>query len=288
MEAHSTTLLPATMQKLLTLLTNAQIEAIKLGRVAYMENIKQKRAVEAAGFEVVQTEGTKIARYAHLTFEVCKKIASLFNAHSIPVDVLGVQDKYSDNNGPYEVMTLIDAYGNKFTVSNVYDSGSCFRHMDKAERLAYAFKNAPADYIIIESASQLGWYRVVSPTGEESSLYRYDDCIAIIDNAKAVKLLGSFDIQGSDQNAPQPAPATVDPVKLRRIVKTLNDSHASTGGGFYVDFGKGGCARCWKAELHEGKIRVREIQRDIWLDFDPEQDSVRNGYGSRKIYDHKQ
>lgn len=61
---------------------------------------------------------------------------------------------------------------------------------------AYEFASAhKIGYRITESETQKGNYRVVSPTGEESSLYPKSMCEQIVLDAFNNRLLGSFDIK---------------------------------------------------------------------------------------------
>uniref|UniRef100_A0AAU6VYA3 Uncharacterized protein n=2 Tax=unclassified bacterial viruses TaxID=12333 RepID=A0AAU6VYA3_9VIRU len=80
------------------------------------------------------------AQYYVMDWEQAKAIHEALTAHTEAVTVVSVSDKYSDNNGAWEVMTLADANGVQWEVGNMYDSSACFRTMTNEQRLAYANK----------------------------------------------------------------------------------------------------------------------------------------------------
>lgn len=129
------------MQKLVACLTNEQIEVAKL-RASGVRNaltIRGKaKAVEytAKGFELEKISG----QYYAVTWEQSKAIYEYLTAHGKAVKVVRVEEKYSDNNGPYEVIIVEDENGVQWGVGNCYDTKVCFRYMSENELLGYANK----------------------------------------------------------------------------------------------------------------------------------------------------
>lgn len=240
----------------------------------------------------------------------------------------------------------------------------------------------PNDYHIEPANMNAGYFFVITPGGEESALYTYDEAKQIIELSKAGELLGSFNMRSPSLPAKAPATeaeafemgrsaykawsaamdaaydagvakedkpkcaknpfnindgkqysnalcwgrghsfamyeerliptldeevrqyairfgALVEPAPtlsspaaphytrkaLERMADTLNNSHARTGAGFYVDFAGAGCFRCFRARVRaDNVLEVQEVGSvESWLILDPTTDTVRDGHGSKAI-----
>lgn len=124
------------MKKLINLLTEKQIETASTGRVVYLTNAAHGKMLIAQGFDVVKQN----ARNYHLSYSLARELQQHINAHGEAVKVVSVEDKYSDNNGAYEVATLEDAEGKQFKINNMY-ANVCFRLMSEAEIIAFSVAN---------------------------------------------------------------------------------------------------------------------------------------------------
>lgn len=106
-------------------------------RAIFSARGKAKAAAMTAKGAIMVKES---AQYYVMDHEQAIAIHEALTAHTEAVVVIGVSEKYSDNNGAWEVLTVADAQGVQWEVGNMYDTTACFRTMTNDERLAYVNK----------------------------------------------------------------------------------------------------------------------------------------------------
>ncbi len=121
------------MQSLINLLTADQIKAAKGGRIVWLTNAAQRNSITKLGYQVVKED----RRNSRLHYDVASALSKHLNSRSKAKTVVSVEDRYNDSMGAFEVVHLLDDNGLGLTVSNVYDTATCFRLMSHAELLAY-------------------------------------------------------------------------------------------------------------------------------------------------------
>jgi hypothetical protein len=121
------------MQSLINLLTVDQLTAAKEGRIVWLTNASQRNSVVKLGFAVVQED----RRNSRLHPDCNVDLSRYLNAHGVAVHVVSIDDKYNDSMGAFEVVHCMDYLGREFSVSNLYDTSTCFRLMSHSDLLDY-------------------------------------------------------------------------------------------------------------------------------------------------------
>ena len=115
-----------------------QAELVKYGNGDYIRT-KYAHARVYFGDDVAECTLTKTLR---LRFEVQEKRVPVATVvYGTFVEVVGVQGKYCESMGAYEVLTVKDDKGQEYSVGNMYDTTACFRTMSNEARLEYAQKS---------------------------------------------------------------------------------------------------------------------------------------------------
>ena len=91
------------MNKFLNLLTVAQVATCKSGKIVYADSAAQGKMWIASGMPVVKVN----SRTYNIEYNTCREMSKFLNQHGVAVKVISVNDKYSDNNGAYEVLTVV-------------------------------------------------------------------------------------------------------------------------------------------------------------------------------------
>ena len=91
------------MNKFLNLLTVAQVATCKSGKIVYADNAAQGKLWIASGMPVNKIN----SRTYSIEYNTCREMSKFLNQHGVAVKVISVNDKYSDNNGAYEVLTVV-------------------------------------------------------------------------------------------------------------------------------------------------------------------------------------
>lgn len=102
----------------------------------YVRGKKAAQVLIARGFDMEKVS----AQMYCLSFDQTRALEEMAYEHGPAVAVVSISEKYSDNNGAWEVATLVDAQGREFTVGNMYDSSACFRTMSPDQLITYANK----------------------------------------------------------------------------------------------------------------------------------------------------
>jgi len=109
----------------------------------------KSEALEALGYKMDKFS----AQMYIMDYDQYRELVDMAYEHGPAVAVLRIAEKYSDNNGAWEVATLVDAEGREFELGNMYDSSACFRTMSHEQLIAYANRDT-AEAVEIEALTQ--------------------------------------------------------------------------------------------------------------------------------------
>jgi hypothetical protein len=125
-----------TLADFLALATQEQVKACDDGRIIWIRSKSESIKFEKAGIKLVREN----SRNWYIDYTLARELSNAMNVHRDAVTVVCIDEKYSDDSGAFEVVTVADENGKQWKVGNRYDSTVCFRDMSRVELLAYVNK----------------------------------------------------------------------------------------------------------------------------------------------------
>lgn len=126
------------IRALFATLTADERKALKEGLPAFRGLFYVRGKARAAAFEARGFKMEKCSAMIYIIeFDQSRALQDIAYEHGPAVSVVRIEEKYSDNNGAWEVAFFLDAKGREFSTGNMYDSSACFRRMSHQSLIDY-------------------------------------------------------------------------------------------------------------------------------------------------------